>query len=183
MNRRDGMNGTTKVFGGAGLVAAAAAAVSLAAWNGAATAAPAGADAGGCEHAERAPSPVGQAWTDTTLTDVWFSGERDPGETTLIVFFEVWCPHCKDEMPHLAELDALDGIEVVGLTRMARDTTEAQVRAFVADHDVPFAVGKDTRGLFEQAGARGVPAAIAVRGGEIVWAGHPRTVPDEVVGR
>lgn len=143
------------------------------------------AECGKCEEAHREPpSVVGQRVGHETLSDRWLAGEAAGDEAvTLVVFWEVWCPHCVRELPRLRDLDELDGIEVVGLTRLTRDATEGQVAKFVAEHDIGYAIGRDTHGLFERFGFRGVPAAVAVRDGAVVWQGHPATLTDADLAR
>jgi thiol-disulfide isomerase/thioredoxin len=134
---------------------------------------------GSCGEAHQATA-VGQRLDVGDLTDAWLSGTTDDAEKlAVIVFWEVWCPHCQREMPELVEVDAIEGVQVIGLTRLTRGATEEQVRKFVADHGIDYAIGKDTRGLADRVGVRGVPAAVVVRGGEILWQGHPAKLTDE----
>ncbi|MEZ4236232.1 MAG: TlpA disulfide reductase family protein [Myxococcota bacterium] len=149
----------------------------------AAEAPPVRAEEGGCACEGEVPAPkaVGMR-IDEPYSDAWIAGERDEAEaTTVLVFWEVWCPHCRAEMPHLVALDARPGVEVVGLTNLTRDATEAKVKAFVAEQGVTFAVGRDTGGLFEKVGAQGVPSAVVLKDGVVVWQGHPNAVPDDVL--
>jgi thiol-disulfide isomerase/thioredoxin len=134
---------------------------------------------GRCEDAGvEAPTAVGTRIAGP-LSDAWLSGARDAEErVAVVVFWEVWCPHCRTEMPRLRDVDTLDGIEVVGLTRLTRGATEAQVAQFVAEQGIDYAVGRDTRGLAERLGVRGVPSAVVLRDGEVVWQGHPAKLTD-----
>ena len=52
----------------------------------------------------------------------WYAGSADMnnGEATLLVFWELWCPHCRREVPKLQELHAqyaARGLNVIGLTQ------------------------------------------------------------------
>ncbi len=52
--------------------------------------------------------------------------------STLVVFWEIWCPHCRREVPRLQALHTdlgAKGLEVVGLTRLSRGGTEEQLGA------------------------------------------------------
>lgn len=98
------------------------------------------------------------------------------GALTLVVFFEAWCPHCRNELPELpAWLKRYGdrGLQVVGLTRLTRDATEEDVRALIAEHDLTFPIGREDGAYSEALGVQGIPAAALVRDGEVVWRGHP----------
>ena len=51
---------------------------------------------------------------------------------TLVVFWEVWCPHCKREVPNLqAKHEKYKGkLNIVGLTKMSRNKTEDEIMTF-----------------------------------------------------
>ncbi|MCB9682592.1 MAG: TlpA family protein disulfide reductase [Alphaproteobacteria bacterium] len=122
---------------------------------------------------------VGQPAPPLTV-DHWIQGEASwpwPG-ATLLVFFEVWCPHCQREVPALqryADAFVLDGLQVVGITRMSRGVTEADVIGFAGASGVGFALGYDADGdLSEAYGVQGIPSAAIVRDGVVVWRGHPQ---------
>ena len=36
--------------------------------------------------------------------DRWLQGDAEVGETQLVVFWELWCPHCRREVPRLQAL-------------------------------------------------------------------------------
>lgn len=116
----------------------------------------------------------------------WLKGsaDLDGAPVTLLVFWEVWCPHCQRFVPALqpvADRYGADGLQVVSLTRMSHDVTEEQVLAFVSEHELTFAVGHEDGTMSEQLGVAGVPAAAAVRDGVVIWRGHPVEVDDAMI--
>jgi thiol-disulfide isomerase/thioredoxin len=119
--------------------------------------------------------------------DKWFQGDLASLEegTTLLVFWEVWCPHCKREVPKLAETYNKfngKGLKMVGLTKMTRDITEKQVTDFLAENKVNYPIAKEKGDAMSQHfGVRGIPAAAVVKDGKIVWRGHPARLNDEMI--
>lgn len=110
----------------------------------------------------------GVRWLDGSPTDL-------SQGTKLLVFWEAWCPHCKRELPELARLstDQQGRLEVVGLTRMSRGTTEEQVRALLAESGATFPQGHSDGALSDRFAVTGVPAAALVKDGVVAWRGHP----------
>lgn len=137
--------------------------------------------------AERAsdspPSLVGRALDTSHIAGIeqWYVPPGEEGNVDVVVFFEVWCPHCKQEMPHLATLDAMPGVDVLALTRQSRGVTDDIVRNFIGERDLTFGVGKVDEQLAVDLGIRGVPRAVVVKGGEIVWDGHPGKLDEEAL--
>ena len=116
------------------------------------------------------------------LGDQWLQGQADVGGTQLVVFFELWCPHCRREVPRLQALHQdLDGLEVVGLTRLSRGVTEEQLMGFVDEQGLSYAVGRPPEGLAQKLAIRGIPAAVVLKDGEVVWRGHPARLDDETL--
>ncbi|MEQ1570260.1 MAG: TlpA disulfide reductase family protein [Myxococcota bacterium] len=112
--------------------------------------------------------------------DRWIRGSPEAlvgGSVQLYVFFEAWCPHCKREMPKLAETARgyrERGLRVVGLTKMTRDVTEEGLAQFLDEGKVDFPVGLEASGsMSERFVVSGIPAAAVVRDGVVVWRGHP----------
>jgi len=109
----------------------------------------------------------------------WFQGEKDinlAGGTTLVVFWELWCPHCKREVPKLQALyEKLkgDGLQVVGLTKLTKSTTEDGVRAFMAEQKVAYPIAKEDGTVSQHFNVSGIPAAAVIKDGKVVWRGHP----------
>ncbi|MFK7928264.1 MAG: TlpA family protein disulfide reductase [Myxococcota bacterium] len=126
--------------------------------------------------------------SDAGALDVtaWVQGEHalNPEKLTVLVFFEQWCPHCQRELPELqktySELKT-DGLDMVGLTGFSRGTTSEQMTQFLADAKVTFPVGRDDGALSKRYAANGVPHAAVVRGGKVLWIGHPGELGDETL--
>ncbi len=107
----------------------------------------------------------------------WFTPppeDAEPPAATLLVFWEAWCPYCREELPVIQERsEGLDGLEVIGLSRVSGSSSEEDVRAFIAEHGLRFAAGRDDGSLSEAFHVRGIPAAAIVEDGIITWRGHP----------
>lgn len=118
----------------------------------------------------------------------WFQGSESDvqgGEATLYVFWEVWCPHCKREVPKLTETYNKykgQGLQMVGLTKLSRDVTEDQVTAFLSENKVAYPIAKEQGDAMSKAyGVKGIPAAAVVKDGKVVWRGHPAKLSDEMI--
>lgn len=113
----------------------------------------------------------------------WFQGQAAAGDgrATLLVFFEVWCPHSRREVRQLQarfESDRERGLNVVGLTRLTRNTRPEQLQAFLAEHGIDFPVALGTDELADRLRVKDPPTAVVVKEGVIVWRGHPARIDD-----
>ena len=125
----------------------------------------------------------------TSLTiEKWYQGESEvniaSGKPTLVVFWEEWCPHCKREVPNLNETYGKykgQGLQVVGLTKITRKSTEESVTAFIAEKEVAYPMAKETGDMSSYFNVSGIPAAAVVKDGTIVWRGHPARLTDEMI--
>jgi thiol-disulfide isomerase/thioredoxin len=119
----------------------------------------------------------------------WYSGKADYGDSkaTLLVFWEVWCPHCKKEIPKLAQEEGkykAKGVQVVGLTKVTKSATDEKVEEFLKENKVGFAVGKEKGDNMSKAFAvTGIPAAALVKDGKVIWRGHPARLTDDVLDK
>ena len=115
----------------------------------------------------------------------WLQGESDISSgTTLVVFWEVWCPHCKREVPNLEARHNKykdQGLKLVGLTKMSRDKKQEEVMGFLQDNHVNYPIGKEDGKLSEAFAVSGIPAAALVKDGKIVWRGHPGSLDDTML--
>ncbi len=129
--------------------------------------------------------PVPDSWK--AGIEKWYQGESEVDlmtGTTLIVFWEVWCPHCKREVPELkATYDSFKGkgLDVVGLTKVTRSATEESVLAFVKEQGVTYPLAKENGDLSRDFNVSGIPAAAVVKDGKIIWRGHPARLSDELL--
>ena len=123
---------------------------------------------------------VGKAIPADWGIEKWFQGESDINlagkDTTLVVFWETWCPHCQREVPKLQALyDSLrgDGLQVVGLTKINKSATEQKVEDFIKERNLSYPIAKENGSASRHFGVSGVPAAAVVKDGKVVWRGHP----------
>ena len=120
--------------------------------------------------------------------DEWWQGESQVDltgdKTTLLVFWEVWCPHCKREVPKMQALyDDLkdDGLQIVGLTRLTRSATEEGAKSFIAEQKVSYPIAKENGSVASWFGVSGIPAAAVVKNGKVVWRGHPARLSEAML--
>lgn len=130
-------------------------------------------------------SVVGKDVSDLKVEE-WYVGQASLADSkaTLVVFWEVWCPHCKREVPKLqATFDTYksQGLGVVGLTKLTRGKTVDEVKAFIAENKVTYPMGKEAGDMSEFFGVSGVPAAAVVKAGKVVWRGHPAQVTEDMI--
>lgn len=107
------------------------------------------------------------------------------GKATLVVFWEVWCPHCKREVPKLQETFTKyqgKGLQMVGLTKMSKGSTEDQVKAFISEQKVSYPIAKEAgQATSDYYGVKGIPAAVVLKDGKVVWRGHPARLTDQML--
>lgn len=118
----------------------------------------------------------------------WFQGEDaielGADATTVVVFWESWCPHCRREVPKLQEMyDKFkgDGLQLIGLTRINKSATEEAVRDLIAQNNVKYPIAKEDGSVAEYFAVAGIPAAAVVKNGKVVWRGHPARITDAMV--
>ncbi len=138
------------------------------------------------ERLTRELAVVGRAEPPLTIQR-WYQGEDqfEPGEATLYVFWEAWCPHCARELPLLQERFTRyrdRGLQILALTKATRGISDEDVLAFVAEHKLEYPVAKELGAtMSHELGVSGIPAAAIAVDGEIVWRGHPARLTDGVI--
>lgn len=128
---------------------------------------------------------VGTSVSTLEVTE-WYQGETSLADhkATLVVFWEVWCPHCKREVPKLQatfETWGPKGLGVIGLTKLTRNKTEADVRAFIDEQSLGYPIGREDGSMSALFGVNGVPASAVIRDGVVVWRGHPAQITDDML--
>jgi len=118
----------------------------------------------------------------------WIQGQDainlDNGDTTVLVFWEHWCPHCRNEVPKLQEVYnkyQSKGLQMVGMTKMSRNTGEAKIRELLDENKVTYPIAKDDGSIAAHFAVSGIPAAAVVKGGKCVWRGHPSRITDDLL--
>lgn len=118
--------------------------------------------------------------------DKWFQGtaKMNDGKATLLVFWEVWCPHCRREVPTLEktyEKYHSKGLNLVAVTKMTKSSTDAQVEEFMKTNHLTFPIAKENGELSSRFEVRGIPAAAVIKDGKVVWRGHPARLTDQML--
>ena len=117
----------------------------------------------------------------------WLSSNQtamNDGNATLLVFWELWCPHCRKEVPKLQETYSAwnaKGLNMVAVTRMSKETTRDAVDKFLEENNVSYPVAKEAGSISERFAIRGIPAAAVVKDGKIVWRGHPARIDEKMI--
>lgn len=114
----------------------------------------------------------------------WYQGgpaDLASSGTTVLVFWETWCPHCRKAMPVLQttyEKYKGQGLGVVGFTKLSRGSTDQAVKDFVNKNNIGFAMAKETGSLSTYFGVNGIPSAAVIKDGIVIWSGHPAAIND-----
>lgn len=110
--------------------------------------------------------------------ETWFTPRQEPEDIVVVVFWEVWSPPSRAALPALVELDALDGVELVTLSKLSMNASAEDVQAFLDEHGYRFAAGKEPVAN-QQSRAYGVthlPSAVVLHEDTVVWRGHPKNL-------
>ena len=118
----------------------------------------------------------------------WFQGEKaidlSGKKPILIIFWEEWCPHCKDEMPKLEQVYAAhkaQGLQILGVTKVTQTSTDEKVQAYLAANGIEFPIAKESGVMSDYFSVSGVPAAVMIKSGKVVWRGHPIRITEETL--
>jgi len=92
--------------------------------------------------------------------------------TKVLVFFETWCPISQKYIPKVEALSRqykdLD-VDVLGLTRVNRSSSDEEVRRFIQDNHLSFSVLKENGRTWNYFDVRGTPSTVILHEGEIIW--------------
>ena len=131
---------------------------------------------------------VGKDAPGDWFIEEWYQGESNAdlngSGVTLLLFWESWCPHCRNEVPKfqtIHETQGRDGLQVVGVTRLTRDATEESVKSFVRENGVSYPIARESGELANYFNVKGIPAVAVIKGGKIVWRGHPQRLTDSML--
>ncbi len=126
----------------------------------------------------------GNSWAEE-----WFVGGASDVDLTsgvdLVVFWEIWCPHCRSEVPKLQEMSQTYAgrMDIVGLTRLTRSSTAEKVKEFIEEQKLTYPMAKENGSVAEHFAVSGIPAAALVKDGTIVWRGHPGRLSEDTIAK
>lgn len=116
--------------------------------------------------------------------ETWLS-EAQTDAPNLIVFWEPWCPHSQAALPQLQQLHAAlhdEGLDMLGLTRLTRDSTQEDAMSLIAEHEITFPLAIEAgRAASDHFRVGAVPAAVLLAQGEVLWRGHPATLTESML--
>lgn len=120
----------------------------------------------------------------------WFAGEKPQAWPTddLWVFecWTTWCGPCLRAIPHMEQLwNTVKGgnIHIAGVN-LQRDKTPENLREFFIRQPIPptYSMAIDTDNRFAQKmKIIGIPHAVIIRNGKVVWQGHPMSLKPETL--
>ena len=130
---------------------------------------------------------IGKDAPESWGIEKWFQGKdkidlASKEKTTLVVFWETWCPHCRNEAPKIQDkYDSYkdSGLQVIGVTKINKSATEEKVVEFITEKDLDYPIAKENGSLTKHFNVSGIPAAALVSKGKIVWRGHPARLDDK----
>ena len=116
----------------------------------------------------------------------WIQGEGDPDKatTTLLVFWEEWCPYSHRALPRLQDSYSKyedHGLQIIGLTEITGSSTEQKVLECIKENGLTFPIAKGGGEVQSFFGIRGWPWAVMMADGRMVWRGHPSDLTDQIV--
>jgi hypothetical protein len=88
------------------------------------------------------------------------------------MFFEEWCPFSQNAMPRAEKTFRqyrLQGLDVIGFTKVSRSATDEAVRQVLADKDISFTMVKENGRLWNYFDCRSTPSFRLLHDGYLIW--------------
>ncbi|MCB9663751.1 MAG: TlpA family protein disulfide reductase [Alphaproteobacteria bacterium] len=114
----------------------------------------------------------------------WLQGRADARGLEVVVFWETWCGYCRQHMPELEAVrrKVRGGVEVVGVTTLSH-SDDATARRFLSGAGISWPIAVVPERTKAAARVDGVPYAVVVRDGDVLWRGHPGSLDEDMLRR
>jgi len=99
----------------------------------------------------------------------------------MLVMWETWCPFSQRLVPMAEELFRRHheaGLDVVGLTRVTRSSSDERVELYIRERQLSFPVYKENGKSWSYFEATGTPYVVMLVDGRVVWKGSGDTAAD-----
>jgi thiol-disulfide isomerase/thioredoxin len=121
------------------------------------------------------------------VPDAWAAGapvtlDSLKGEVVAFYFFATWCPHCKEELPFMMDLEhrfTPQGVHFVGVMDYGHNQTPASVAAYLKAQNIPFTVFMDKGQTWGPYDVQSIPTLCLIdRDGRLRWRDNPANLND-----
>jgi serine/threonine protein kinase len=115
------------------------------------------------------------------------SFDRELEGTQVLIFWETCCPFSQRTIPSMERIHQRyrdQGLEVIGLTRVTRSSTDQKVREFVSENRITYPILKDSGAAWSYFDCEGTPWITVVQDGAMIWEmdiDTPENFPDEIL--
>jgi thiol-disulfide isomerase/thioredoxin len=96
----------------------------------------------------------------------------------ILVMWEAWCPYSQRVVPELENVYRryhAAGLQIAGLTRVTRNSSDERVEKFIRDEQLSFPMLRDDGTAWSYFEAAGTPYTILLMDGKVVWKGSTDT--------
>lgn len=110
-----------------------------------------------------------------------FNLEDHKDKVVVVEFWATWCPPCRRSIPHLGKLQKEFGDKVVilGISNEKLSTVKKFYKKMKDKMTYTVAIDKNgatSKGYMKAYNVRGIPHAFIVKGGKVIWHGHPAAI-------
>ena len=107
----------------------------------------------------------------------------DSKAITVVLFWELWCPHCKQELQLIEDSvePYKDQVDLIGVTRMSNDVQKQDVFEYFEENPVQYPIMKENGVLSSYYFIPNIPQIILIKDNAVVWRGHPDRVDEELL--
>ena len=100
------------------------------------------------------------------------SGKAASSGTQILVFWEAWCPYSQLAVPSMERIHQKyrsQGLDVLGLTRVNRSSSDEMVMDFIKDTGITYSIVQENGSAWSYFDCRGTPWVVVAQDGMMVW--------------